>query len=90
MTKLDSTWRRQLDDKLVIEYRHTITGQRVRQGKRVAKTCPLTRTERAIYVKEGSIPCIKNLMLRRGIDLLEAKRLFDTARGQVFHHYTGA
>ena len=46
----------------------------------MGKACPLTKTERVIYVKKGPVACVAYISRIRVIPLREAKELLDAAR----------
>lgn len=59
------------EDKLVVRAR-TPNGRVYFQGKRVAKSCPLTTEERRAYVVGGIVPATKLVRARLGLGLAEA------------------
>ena len=67
-------------DRLIAVFRDPESGKIYKQGKRVGKACPLTKTERVIYVKKGPVACVAYISRIRVIPLREAKELLDAAR----------
>lgn len=74
------------DYKKVAEDRFRITwrkpdGSYTWSGKRVGKDCLISYEERRAYVKSGVFACVKLMIKRRGIGLVDAWRMFKKARG---------
>lgn len=69
------------DDKLVKRYRKKGCPI-ISVGKRVAKSCPLTRDEIRAYVKDGAISAVKKIMDNRGLRLSESWNLLKIAMGE--------
>lgn len=69
---------RYYNDNLVARYQDRNTKEIYSQGKRVDKDCPLTKAERAIYVKEGFKVTVKYLMENRKISCSSARFLLSS------------
>ncbi len=67
------------NDRLVLA-RYGSDGQHIRQGKRVAADCPLTREEIRIYVTSGTVEVVRFLRRTRKLSLREALDLLNLAR----------
>lgn len=68
-------------DRLVIVWQLP-SGERIAQGKRVRKDCPLTDDQRRLYVQTygDAVAVVKQIRQDNEISLYEAKKLLDSAR----------
>lgn len=75
------------EDRLVRRFLHTTDywGKTSSQGKRVSKSCPLTREEIRAYVEGGAVKCLKLMRDSRKTSLREVKDLLDSVRLPCSH-----
>jgi hypothetical protein len=83
------------EDRLVSIWRRDGERGAIKRGKRVARDCPLSAEERRVYVKQGSLFCLKLMIDTRKIGLAEATKILNDVRGgsykelqykQRYHH----
>jgi len=78
MIRTDQHSRVLVNDRLVKIVRLS-DGREIRQGKRTSHDCPLSWYERRIYVKNGAVKCVKEIM-KRGLGLSKALDTLNAAR----------
>ena len=69
-----------VNDRLVIRWWDRQRKHLYFQGKRVGKSCPLTREEVRAYVTKGAITCVRVIRQTRGLSLRDALDLLNSAR----------
>lgn len=73
----------QQEDRLVFRRYNPVTKQTLSQGKRVPNSCKMTKLERFVYVKYGSLWALRFIMVMRGWPLRGAGDLLNESRGTI-------